>query len=184
MIKKLDELTNNELKQIRQRNKLEKGLIFVHPYFVNSGVEAFENIIKRLKKHEIIIIAESHPFLNELKSKIATIKPKNGIILLYTTKLDNGTPVMGWQKLITRLRLLGATKIVVGGNNFGKTVWTKESITAKEWLGKKMNSQDRTARRSIKNNPNNLFLEQCAGFTSAKLTASGKFKVRTLRHRK
>ncbi len=194
MLRRLETLTNAELAQLKVRLGGKPVLVIVHPFYDGQG-KSFQEFVAGSKAHnKIIIIGEEHQQRQATETELEKACSHNKATLLtYSTKTTCGTPIMGWQKLLRRLELMGVKRVVLGGNHIKEESVNTPIFWKSILLGieknRKLNKKEReklsTQRmllRAAKARKAEHVLRYCAGFTASKLAASGKFKVKMTRH--
>lgn len=190
MIIRMEDLIGSKLEQAKQSCAHKKFLILVHPHFTSHNAELEKFLKSKESKNTIIILGEEHTRRSATEKWLNDTCPTKSIIT-YSTIVDEGNPVMGWQRFLKKLELLGGTntKIIVGGNRLVnmpskiakvglkqlKVLEKSGFMSSKE--AKKMKSVQRTLIRAISNGRNRIAHSKCAGFTASKIKAHGKFKV-------
>jgi hypothetical protein len=198
MIKLFGKLSEQELRKLDESGK--KILYVTHPYphGYHDNNPSFEEFI-RLGEHRkyILLVAEGNPRVERLKNRLAElgVKPTDGVFIVRTKKVDVPTPVIGWQRLIGKLRHVNPQGVIVDGN-----YWRRYSVTGmkNDFLKLKGRIRENVARRrnlrenaelKKKNGTFRALLNQqpnasgeiwgkCAAVTHAKLKATGLFNVR------
>ncbi len=200
MIKNIESLTSKELSQLKLEHGLRAFLVVVHPYFdthsegVNSN-KTFSGLLRFSRQKRPIIVFDAKEGIKQTLKDFEQRKMESSpIIFVETVAKNDPTPKVGWQKVIKRLELAGAKKIIVGGKMIEKVALCniERVIKAKRTLPQGMHvkglgkdeyySIDRTVRKALRESMlKKKDFGLCAGWTAAKLKTSGKFKVKTTR---
>ncbi|MFA6064745.1 MAG: hypothetical protein WCW44_00560 [archaeon] len=204
MIKRLEELAPEEIRQIVSSGLSKRTVVAVHPYHnVDPHVLGYHNNNDKFTKYiqgeipqrALTIVFDTAPGKKILELDLALSGKKTGLILWVETR--SGTdpvPIIGWRKLIRKLEELKPKRIIVGGrelNTYSKEDWAIETAELREALNRStLRKETRISlgeerdyyaavARAAKIRKQKHLLAGCAGITAAKLTEKRKFKVRT-----
>jgi len=187
MIKRFDQLTQQELAELRQKAVGKKILIIVHPYLDDHNEELDEFLKGQRKNGFVTILMDCEWNIKQIFKRNEKALSQNYLVFaVHTRKNTDPTPSAGWQKIIKRLELIGAKRILVGGMVFAeiKAELLNRLVLRTKWIkdksAKRGNSIDRAILRAMQltgKEKSNFY--GCAGVTTSKLLATGKFKVHT-----
>jgi len=206
MIKRLEELTQEEIQQLIKSRQSERTVVVVHPYHnhrpsvlgLHADNEKFTKFIQgNLTQRVLTIVLDTHEGKKILELDSALGGKKQGTILwAQAESATNPRPLIGWRKFIKKLDELKAKRIIVGGRElhpYPKDAWEKRTATVKQLL--KENKWNLSATKTFGEEASYLaavakaakirkqqrLLAGCAGVTAARLTTARKFRVRTTR---
>ncbi len=206
MIKRLEELTQEEIQQLIKSRQSERTVVIVHPYHnqgpsvlgLHADNQRFTKFIQgNLTQRVLTIVLDTHEGKRILELDSALGGKKQGTILwVQATSATDPKPMIGWRKFIKKLDELKAKKIIVGGRElhpYPKDAWEERTATVRNLL--KENKWNLSATKTFGEEASYLaavakaakmrkqqkMFAGCAGVTAARLTTAKKFKVRTTR---
>lgn len=194
--KRFEKISQKELEKLA---KLKGEILYVvHPNFDHVNNYLIE-YLRKGRKDRLVLIADSMSNLTAMVERESSLFEKlQNVKFIRTIHSADPKPNAGWQKIVSRLIAVGGgkRKIKVGGFFFVKetAAITKRNIAETQRMIQEVKTNPsknpliniktlkeeasiaRTIRRAMKMTRNRE-LSACAGFTTAKLTASGKLKV-------
>jgi hypothetical protein len=192
MIKRLADLSQEEMKEIAGRNKSGEVLIVTHPFCVRENIPFEQFIRAKGFEKQLTLIMEEHSNITELRKKLAELGVESSVnLFLVRTKYAEVVPIMGWRKFLRRLREMSVREATVDGRFL--TTGTIEELKFKErFFGKtkrlsklqrlKLMGYLRLLKRDVDTSGRDFVRAKCVGNLCAKLNADKRFKARIRRH--